>query len=513
VSARSISPLALLVAFLAGANALATGPTFNVNSPGDAADAVINGTCETGPGNHACTLRAAVMEANATSGALIVIPAGTHTLSVTPTGADDATTGDLNITSSMTIKGAGVGTTILEAATLGDSAFRIASGGSLVISGLTIQHATGRFNGSETEGGTFYVVAGGTLQVSDARIYLSTVGGDAGHGGALYLASGTATFTRTVFDSCSATGTFDPVGGALLNAGGSLTLDRCTVTGCAATSTGFGGAISTGGTTRIVASTLTNNTAVYGGAIDNAGGTCTLINSTVSGNKSFGDGGGIYARIGGQVRLYNTTVINNRSDANATGSGHGGGIWSPAAASASLQNSVLAYNLSTNMAHALINEDCYGTVAGNLHNLLTFATNCTVTGASSVGDPFLGSDLADNGGPTPTHALAGGGDALDKVPPSDCIDDFAASLTTDQRGVKRPIGSACDLGSFELEPIGDANGDGTVDIADVFYLINYLFAGGPIPVGRADVNGTGPIDLSDVFYVINYLFAGGPAPV
>ena len=86
-------------------------------------------------------------------------------------------------------------------------------------------------------------------------------------------------------------------------------------------------------------------------------------------------------------------------------------------------------------------------------------------------------------------------------------------LTVDQRGVKRPIGSACDLGATEREPVGDANGDGSVNVLDVFYVINFLFAGGPSPIGRANVNGGSTIDVLDVFYLINYLFAGGPAPV
>jgi hypothetical protein len=60
---------------------------------------------------------------------------------------------------------------------------------------------------------------------------------------------------------------------------------------------------------------------------------------------------------------------------------------------------------------------------------------------------------------------------------------------------------------------GDANGDDNVDIADVFYLINDLFAAGPAPVGFGDSNGDGVLTIADVFYLINYLFASGPAPV
>jgi hypothetical protein len=60
---------------------------------------------------------------------------------------------------------------------------------------------------------------------------------------------------------------------------------------------------------------------------------------------------------------------------------------------------------------------------------------------------------------------------------------------------------------------GDMNGDGNVDVADVFYLINTLFAGGPAPACIGDANGDAQVDVADVFYLINYLFAGGPPPV
>jgi hypothetical protein len=52
-----------------------------------------------------------------------------------------------------------------------------------------------------------------------------------------------------------------------------------------------------------------------------------------------------------------------------------------------------------------------------------------------------------------------------------------------------------------------------VNVADVFYLINALFASGPAPVCSGNVNGDAASDVSDVFYLINYLFASGPPPV
>lgn len=61
---------------------------------------------------------------------------------------------------------------------------------------------------------------------------------------------------------------------------------------------------------------------------------------------------------------------------------------------------------------------------------------------------------------------------------------------------------------------GDANHDGTVNSADVAYLINYLFVGGsqPNPYATGDVNCDGMINGADVVYLINYLFVGGPPP-
>jgi hypothetical protein len=61
-------------------------------------------------------------------------------------------------------------------------------------------------------------------------------------------------------------------------------------------------------------------------------------------------------------------------------------------------------------------------------------------------------------------------------------------------------------------PGGDVDGSGSIDLADVFYLINFLFAGGPPPAGIADPNGDASVDISDVFYLINFLFASGPPP-
>ncbi|HEX9912384.1 MAG TPA: dockerin type I repeat-containing protein, partial [candidate division Zixibacteria bacterium] len=61
---------------------------------------------------------------------------------------------------------------------------------------------------------------------------------------------------------------------------------------------------------------------------------------------------------------------------------------------------------------------------------------------------------------------------------------------------------------------GDANRDSKVSLADIVYLINYLFKFGPTPEPNqsGDANCDGKVSLGDIVYLINYLFKFGPAP-
>jgi len=139
------------------------------------------------------------------------------------------------------------------------------------------------------------------------------------------------------------------------------------------------------------------------------------------------------------------------------------------------------------------------------HNISSDATG----GLTAVGDkpstnPLLG-NLADNGGPTLTHRPLAGSPAVDT--------GVCGTSGVDQRGFPRPLGAACDIGAVERDLGGDANADGAVNVSDVFYLINYLFASGPAPLRDANVNGDAAVNVADVFYLINFLFAAGPPPV
>jgi hypothetical protein len=61
---------------------------------------------------------------------------------------------------------------------------------------------------------------------------------------------------------------------------------------------------------------------------------------------------------------------------------------------------------------------------------------------------------------------------------------------------------------------GDANGDAVVELADLVYLINYLYRNGPAPdpLAAGDPNADCVVELADLVYLINYLYEGGPAP-
>ena len=61
---------------------------------------------------------------------------------------------------------------------------------------------------------------------------------------------------------------------------------------------------------------------------------------------------------------------------------------------------------------------------------------------------------------------------------------------------------------------GDADSDGSLNIADVIWLVDYIFFGGPPPpcFEEGDVNGDGAINIADAVHIVQYIFFGGPPP-
>jgi hypothetical protein len=200
--------------------------------------------------------------------------------------------------------------------------------------------------------------------------------------------------------------------------GGRVTITRTTI----ADNPIFG--IESGGNLHVEDSTLTGNgfSYSYGGAISFYR-RATIVNSTLSGNS-----------VGVRVDSYSTATIESTT---ITGNGGGlvlGYVNNP---KARIRESILAGNGTADCVTDL-NAKLF--VAGTT---LIGNPTCTYTVAGSAtvltGDPLLG-PLADNGGPTETHALLAGSPALGAV-------SRRTRTTTDQRG--EPRGLPRDLGSFE----------------------------------------------------------------
>jgi CSLREA domain-containing protein len=225
---------------------------------------------------------------------------------------------------------------------------------------------------------------------------------------------------------------------------GVLTIAGSTLSGNSAGE--FGGAISNNGNLTITKSTLSGNSASEGGAFDNFG-TAALTNSTISGNSADVTAGAIYVDDGAVgTTLTNVTVVANDSP---TGALHNTG----AAALLSLVNTIVAQNSDA---------DCSGPVTSLGHNLDSDGSclDGSVPGDIAAGDALLGA-LVNNGGPTATHALLPGSEALDAG--DDAVCAAAPVDGQDQRGVARPQDgdddgvAVCDIGAYEAEPTDGIN--------------------------------------------------------
>jgi hypothetical protein len=66
-------------------------------------------------------------------------------------------------------------------------------------------------------------------------------------------------------------------------------------------------------------------------------------------------------------------------------------------------------------------------------------------------NPLLGA-LGDHGGPTPTQLPSRSSPLVNAIPVGSCQAGAAAGVTVDQRGIARPQGAGCDIGSVEVPP-------------------------------------------------------------
>jgi predicted outer membrane repeat protein len=317
--------------------------------------------------------------------------------------------------------------------------------GDLFVTGSVIND-----NETTTENGGGISNSEGHVELTDSVVDNNTA---EVHGGGIYteqpeVANASLILTRTTVSNNQAT---TGSGGGIYNLQDHVELLESSVEGNTAAQGGGGGIYTEAlgllfQSLEVDRSTISGNDAFAGGGIFNDGDTVTLSNSTISGNDAGGGGGGgIYNTDGGGTfSLTNVTIAFNHSDLLGGNSGiHNDGL----ATAVTLANTIVAQNTPV---------DCSGPVSSLGNNL---ASDATCSGIPSGNANF--GPLQDNGGPTETHALLPGSEAIDAGNDSICAAPPVNGI--DQRGVTRPQdgdddGTAvCDIGAFELAAAAELN--------------------------------------------------------
>jgi len=368
------------------------------------------------------SLREAIEKANANPGPdTITVPGGTYTLSIAGRDEDANLTGDLDITGPTTIIGAGAGLTIIDAAGI-DRVFDII-GGPTVLQGMTI-----------TNGAPAVVVpaSGGNVREGysvDLTIQDSIISnGSATYGGGVGGDRGALSILRTEMKGNSVTGY--PGNG------------------------GIGAAISKGGgnfgslvlTDSLVTDNHADNNAI---AIVYVGNGLTITNSTIAYNTAESRMVLLEAQQSSNFAaiLDHVTIANNKTvSLGGGGAGLTVNLIGPAVMPVTVAGSLFVNNLTGAASSncVLIGNGGPAITSGG-HNLSDDTTCASFTQPGDLNNnqsTTLGA-IANNGGPTRTLALGVGSSALDAA-------GACGGVTpTDQRGVSRPQGIACDIGAFE----------------------------------------------------------------
>ncbi|MCC9598944.1 DUF4347 domain-containing protein [Stieleria sp. JC731] len=240
------------------------------------------------PGGTGISLREAIIAANNTAGAdTIILGEGTYVLDITGQYDNAGSTGDLDITSDITIVGLGATGTTIDASSLSDRIFHVQGGGILDISSLTL---TGASSGTETGAGIYVE---GTLSASDLVVANNTVGNTTGGG---ISSSGTTTLERVaIINNNSSTS-----GAGLYVSAGTTTLNNVTVSGNQATYDGAGIYAVNGGTVvNITHSTIAANDSASGngGGLNSPDATINVSYSIFGDNTSQFGGNDVNATI------------------------------------------------------------------------------------------------------------------------------------------------------------------------------------------------------------------------
>lgn len=321
----------------------------------------------------------------------------------------------------------GYGTLALQALTVRNGAisvsgYRITGGGCIASAGyLVLDRSSVRDCYAAGEG-----AYGGGILAYTLTMYTSTLSGavalgkntDTGTaafgGGAYtayaYIADSTVSGNRAAHDPGDGQASYDIGGGIFTNFGGTIR-----------------------------SSTIDHNYSYgFGGGVSAFSGVVNVANSTISGNTArTRSGGGLDLRVFNGGTISNSTITANAAPA-------GGGVFLRGRPDRfELQSTLVGGNTATAGGGADVGAERATTLLGNNNLVVAADMNVTLPGDTLHAAPLL-LPLADNGGPTRTHALAPGSPAID-------TGNNVASLTSDQRGAGFPrvVGAAADIGAFE----------------------------------------------------------------
>jgi hypothetical protein len=197
------------------------------------------------------------------------------------------------------------------------------------------------------------------------------------------------------------------------------------------------------------------------------------------------------------VILLHSTVSDNSAGAEH----QGGGVSLAGPATLMLNHTIIANN------QASTGPDIFSSSSVPLiYSLVESTSGFTPTGGPRITgqDPQLG-PLADNGGPTQTHALLPGSPAIDagdlgiSSPPA--FDQRGAPFARIVDGNEDTF-NVIDMGAYEFSPavqvlVGDYNGNGVVDAADYVIWRKNLGQTGIPPFSGADGDGDGDVTTND----------------
>ena len=354
--------------------------TFTVNTVADRIDDNVNdGLCHTSV--NTCSLRAAIMQANHlnTNGRVsIEVPAGNYVLTIAPSGANGEVSGDLNLTPALDpgqriyIIGANALTTIIDANQI-DRAISISPGRSASIASVTVRNG----NDSDRVGAGGGIQNQGTLSLDDCIIennYSAYSGG-----GIASLFGSTLTIQHSIIRSNATAYS----GGGLYLAG-PASISYSTISSNGGPGAGGGAFVSENGDAYFRATTISSNGANNGGGIEvyftlvhpEQIPQVTLVNSTLSGNFAYTDGGGINNL--SRVFVYNSSIVDNDADHDRDQiGGIGGGVNTASGLRFVAVNSLIARNT---VLDAPIYDDCHGTLEVYGRNLFNDIAGCAFTG-------------------------------------------------------------------------------------------------------------------------------------